>query len=214
MKKTINFNKGFLPTAILSVAIIIFGLIGFFVKGINFGLDFKPGLIEEVRVANPVLSVVYNGSAKLAVDLSAGQMDVVISGSGVENETRSINFANVKTVADLATELNKIENVSATVLDGSYETTKLFLNSAVTNQLTDEAMYIYPAGTSEITTDDIRLALGSQSIDVKQLGSGADASYQIRMLAHDLPALRFKEPGGADRDCHEGAGSMAELQRS
>ena len=181
MKKTINFNKGFLPTAILSVAIIIFGLIGFFVKGINFGLDFKPGLIEEVRVANPVLSVVYNGSAKLAVDLSAGQMDVVISGSGVENETRSINFANVKTVADLATELNKIENVSATVLDGSYETTKLFLNSAVTNQLTDEAMYIYPAGTSEITTDDIRLALGSQSIDVKQLGSGADASYQIRM---------------------------------
>ena len=181
MKKTINFNKGFLPAAILSVAIIIFGLVGFFVKGINFGLDFKPGLIEEVRVANPVMSVVYNGSAKLSVDLSAGQMDVVITGAGAANETRSINFAQITTVSDLVNELNKIDNVTATALNGSYDTTKLFLNSAVTNQLTNEAMYVYPAGTSEITTDDLRVALGTKSIDVKQLGSGADASYQIRM---------------------------------
>ena len=181
MKKTINFNKGFLPAAILSVAIIIFGLIGFFAKGINFGLDFKPGLIEEVRIADPVASVVYNGSANLSVDLSAGQMDVVISGSGVSNETRSFNFATVTNVADLAKEINQIPDVEMDVLNGSYDTTKLFLNSAATNQLTNIPLYIYPAGTSEVTTDDIRNALGSNSIDVKQLGEGADASYQIRM---------------------------------
>ena len=55
------------------------------------------------------------------------------------------------------------------------------MNSAVSTVLSNEALYIYPAGTSEITTDDIREALSEDNIAIKQLGSGADASYQIRM---------------------------------
>ena len=181
MKKTINFNKGFLPAAILSCAIIAFGIIGFCVKGINLGLDFRPGLIEEVRVASPVAEISYNGPAKVTLDLSAGQMDVIISGTGADNETRSINFAVAKTVAEVAAEVNKIADVKMTVKNGSYDSTKLFLNSAVTNQLSSTPIFIYPAGTSEITTDDIRNALGEAGGNIKQLGTGADASYQIRM---------------------------------
>lgn len=52
MKKTYNFSKGFLPCAIISLALIIFGVIGFFTKGINLGLDFKPGIIEEVTITS------------------------------------------------------------------------------------------------------------------------------------------------------------------
>ena len=181
MKKTINFNKGFLPAAILSCVIIVFGIVGFCVKGINLGLDFRPGLIEEVRVASPVAEISYNGPAKVTLDLSAGQMDVIISGTGADNETRSINFAVAKTVADVAAEVNKIADVNMTVKNGSYDSTKLFLNSAVTNQLSSTPIFIYPAGTSEITTDDIRNALGEAGGNIKQLGTGADASYQIRM---------------------------------
>ena len=179
--KTMKFSKGFIPATIISSALIVLGIVGFFTKGINLGLDFKPGLIEEVRVANPVAEVVYNGSAKISMDLSAGQMDLVISGIGAANETKSFNFAELTTVADLAAEMNKVDDVVVTVRDGSYDTTKLFLNSAVTNQLTTNSLYIYPAGTSEITTDDLRAALGEDGIDIKQLGNGADASYQIRM---------------------------------
>lgn len=181
MKKTINFNKGFIPATIISCALIILGVAGFFLKGINLGLDYKPGLIEEVRVAKPVADIVYNGSAKISMDLDAGQLDLVITGSSTENETRSFNFAVYKTVSELASEVNKIDGVKMNVKNGSYDTTKLFLNSAVTNQLTSNAIYIYPAGTSEITTDDVRAALGDNGIDIKQLGNGADASYQIRM---------------------------------
>ncbi|MCR4580365.1 MAG: protein translocase subunit SecF [Treponema sp.] len=181
MKKQIKFNKAFLPCSIISCVLIVFGIVGFFTKGINLGLDFRPGLIEEVRVANPVADIVYNGSANVSLDLSAGQMDIVISGTGVANETRSFNFAVLKTVDELAAEVNKIENVVMTVKDGSYDTTKLFLNSAVTNQLKNTPLYIYPAGTSTITTDDLRNALGSDGIAIKQLGNGADASYQLRM---------------------------------
>ena len=181
MKRTMSFNKGFIPCTIISAVIILFGIVGFFTKGINFGLDFKPGLIEEVRVAEPVAEITYDGAAKIALDLSAGQMDLVITGTSANNETRSFNFAVYNTVALLADEVNKVDGVNMTVKNGSYDTTKLFLNSAVSTVLSNEALYIYPAGTSEITTDDIREALSEDNIAIKQLGSGADASYQIRM---------------------------------
>ena len=181
MKRTMSFNKGFIPCTIISAVIILFGIVGFFTKGINFGLDFKPGLIEEVRVAEPVAEITYDGAAKIALDLSAGQMDFVITGTSANNETRSFNFAVYNTVALLADEVNKVDGVNMTVKNGSYDTTKLFLNSAVSTVLSNEPLFIYPAGTSEITTDDIREALGEDNIAIKQLGSGADASYQIRM---------------------------------
>ena len=176
-----SFNKGFIPCTIISAVIILFGILGFFTKGINFGLDFKPGLIEEVRVAEPVAEITYDGAAKIALDLSAGQMDLVITGTSANNETRSFNFAVYNTVASLADEVSKVDGVKMTVKNGSYDTTKLFLNSAVSTVLSNEPIYVYPAGTSEITTDDIREALGEDNIAIKQLGSGADASYQIRM---------------------------------
>ena len=181
MKRTISFNKGFIPCTIISAVIILFGIVGVFTKGINFGLDFKPGLIEEVRVAEPVAEITYDGAAKIALDLSAGQMDLVITGTSANNETRSFNFVVYNTVALLADEVNKVDGVNMTVKNGSYDTTKLFLNSAVSTVLSNEALYIYPAGTSEITTDDIREALSEDNIAIKQLGYGADASYQIRM---------------------------------
>ena len=51
-KKLIKFSKGFLPCGILSIAIIALGLVGFFTRGINFGIDFKPGSIIEVTIAS------------------------------------------------------------------------------------------------------------------------------------------------------------------
>jgi len=182
--KVKNFNKGFIPCPIISLVIIVFGIVGFFTKGINLGLDFKPGLIEEIRVAPPVATLSYEGPAKITVDLSDGQMDLVISGLGATNETRAYNFNQYATVQALADEVNKSGDVKMTVKNGSFDTTKLFLDSAVSNMLSANDLYIYPAGTSDITTDDVRAALaGVAGVDVKQLGSGADASYQIRMGA-------------------------------
>ena len=92
MKKALKFNKGFIPCVIISCLIIAFGVFGMVTRGINLGIDFQPGLIEEIRVAPPVAEVTYNGSANVSIDLSAGQLDVVITGVGIDNETRSFNF--------------------------------------------------------------------------------------------------------------------------
>ena len=149
MKKQIKFSKGFVPSAIISGVIIILGIVGFFTKGINFGIDFKPGLIEEVRVAPPVAEITYDGPAKINVELSAGQMDVIISGLGATNETRSFNFGQIRTVAELANEVNKIDGIKMIVNDGGFDTTKLFLNSIASNILSKDALYIYPALSEE-----------------------------------------------------------------
>ena len=143
MKKTLKFNKGFIPCVIISCVIILFGIVGMCTRGINLGIDFKPGLIEEVRVAPPVAEVTYDGSASVSVDLSAGQMDLVITGVATANETRSFNFNELTTVQELAAEVNKVDGVKMTVKNGSFPSTKLFLNSAATNQLTDNSLYIY-----------------------------------------------------------------------
>jgi preprotein translocase subunit SecF len=50
MKKRITFSKGFLPCAILSCLIIASGVFSFVTRGINLGIDFKPGAIEEVTI--------------------------------------------------------------------------------------------------------------------------------------------------------------------
>lgn len=182
MKKTIKFNKGFLPCAIISIVLIIIGVVGFFTKGINFGIDYKPGHIEEVRVATPVAEITYSGDAKVTVDLSSTKLDVVISGASVTNETKTFDFVTYSTVQSLASAMNQIQGVKVNVTNGSFDTSRLFLNSAVTNQLSDAVTYIYPLGSSTVSIDDVRGALaGVDSISIKQLGDGVDVSYQIRV---------------------------------
>lgn len=50
MKKRLTFNKGFLPCAIFSCVVILSGVFSFATRGINLGIDFKPGAIEEVVI--------------------------------------------------------------------------------------------------------------------------------------------------------------------
>ena len=93
MKKVIGFSKAFVPCAVISALIIIFGAVGFVTKGINLGIDFKPGLIEEIRIAPPALSVSYSGNANATVDVSKESLSVVVSGIGAENKTSVFAYA-------------------------------------------------------------------------------------------------------------------------
>ena len=182
MKKTLNFSKGFVPSVIISCVLIVFGLVGFFTKGINFGIDFKPGLVEEVRVASPAASLSYNGPAKVAVNLAKSEMEVVVSGTGAENATYTYNLNEYSTMGELTQEVNKVEGVKMTAMDSSANTYASYLNSASTNVLSSSPIYIYPAGVTKASADDVRNALSAVSgISVKQLGSGDDLSFQIRM---------------------------------
>ena len=184
MKKVIQFSKGFLPSAIISAVIIVFGIIGFFTKGINLGLDFKPGLVEEVRIAPVAINVTYSGAAKVTLEISNEKLDVVVSGTGAENETKSFAFYEYPTVADLAKGISSVADVKAEVLaDATEPSYTVFFNSAVSTQLSKEPVCIY-AKSSDVTVDDVRAALSElKGISIKKIGSGSAASFQIRMSA-------------------------------
>ena len=76
----------------------------------------------------------------------------------------------------------QVKGINVKVLNGDFDSTKLFLNSIVSNKLSSDVLYIYPAGTSDISTDDVRNAFADlPAASVKQLGEGSEASYQVRI---------------------------------
>lgn len=184
MKKVINFSKGFLPCAILSCVIVVFGIIGFFTKHINFGIDFKPGLVEEIRIAPVALDVTYSGNAKATIDFERDHVDVVISGTGAENQTKSFVYSSYPTVRDISEALNTVEGVTCALKDnGDVSSYSLFVNSAVSTQLSKEPFRVY-AKNFDVSVDDVRSSLeGVKGISLKALGSGEKKSIQIRMAA-------------------------------
>lgn len=184
MKKRIEFHKAFLPAAVISAIIIVSGAIGFFTRGINFGLDYRPGLIEEIRMAPVVLEVTYSGSANVAMNVANTQTDIVISGIGAENETRVFSYMEYDTVSKLASALNEIDGVEAAVNAdyGTTPTSSLFVSSNISNRLSSSPFAVYASGIVTTDIETVRAALSSvEGITVQQLGEGNDMSFQIRM---------------------------------
>lgn len=181
-KKVIHFSKFFLPAAIISSVIIIFGIVGFITRGINLGIDFKPGFVEEVRIAPVAVELTYSGSAKVTADLSKDSFDLIITGSGAENETKVYPYSEYATVNDIAKALNEVSGVSAVVkTDGTEDSSLLFVNSAVSTQLTNSPLFLY-AAQKNVSVDEVREALsGFEGFSVKALGGNNGASYQVRM---------------------------------
>lgn len=183
MKKVIKFSKFFLPAVVLSAVLILIGICSVAIRGINFGLDFKPGMIEEIKIAPTAMEISYNGSATINIDVSATALDVVISGIGEENRTESFTFAENPNVAALSEKLNSnIKGIAAYVRDGGVESAKLFVNSASSTTLGATPLRLFASSDSSVSADDVRAALKDFSdVDVKALGTEGDISYQIRM---------------------------------
>ncbi len=184
MKKAIQFSKLFPAAIILSAVLILSGIVSIALRGINFGLDFKPGMIEEIRIAPTVMELSYTGSATVNVDPSDAGFDVVISGIGAENRTIGFAYADNATVGTLASKINQIEGVNAKVIsDVAIPAEGLFVNSAVSTTLTAVPLRVHASDKSvKVDADDVRNALKSVAeSDVKALGTDENRSYQIRM---------------------------------
>lgn len=183
MKTVKNFSKAFPACAIASAAIIVFGIAGIIVRGINFGIDFVPGLVEEVRIAPAAIELTYKGSAGVSVETSNVALDLVISGTGAENETKSFTYGQNSTVQDMANALNTVEGVTAKVLaSGSADSYGIYLDSASTARLSfDQPMRLYVSdAANNVSIDEVRASLSSQNVSVKELGDAANRSFQIR----------------------------------
>jgi len=191
MKKTIKFSKAFLGCAIFSALLIISGIVGLCTKGINFGIDFKPGLMEEVRIAPTAMELTYNGSAQVTANTSRTSFELVISGVGADNETKTFAYGQYPTISKLAEVLNGVEGITANVLNsGDVDSYGIYTNNAVSAVLSATPFRVYvinDTGSADVATvDQVRNALGAFSgVNVKALGTDTDPDFQIRVGVTD-----------------------------
>ena len=184
MKKVIQFSKFFPCAVVLSAAIIISGIVSVATRGINFGLDFKPGMIEEIKIASTVLEVTYNGTATVSLEANEGGVDLVVSGIGEENRTESIPYSSVETVSELAAKINTVNGVSAHIKKEMILPKEgLFVNSGSSKNLGEKPLNLFVNDESaNVTADDVRSALAEfNNVNVKEVGEGSDRAFQIRM---------------------------------
>lgn len=184
MKKIIQFSKFFPCAVVLSALIIIGGIVSVATRGINFGLDFKPGMIEEIKIANAVLDVTYSGTATVSLETSDSGIELVVSGTGEENRTEVISYAEVKTVSELAAKMNTVNGVSAHIKNEIVIPEEgLFVSSGSSKNLCEKTLYLFASDSkASVTADDVRDTLKAfNDVDVKALGTEADRSFQIRM---------------------------------
>ena len=184
MKKVIQFSKFFPVAVVLSAVIIIAGIASTAVRGINFGLDFKPGMIEEIKIVNTVLEVTYNGTATVSLEPDDNGIVMVVSGIGEENRTVTLPYAESNDISDLAAKMNEINGVSAHIKKNMHlPKSGLFVNSGSSKNLGAKALNLFVADeNSVVTADEVRETLKIfDDVDVKAVGSDSERSFQIRM---------------------------------
>lgn len=210
MKTVKKFSKAFPVCAVISFLIIAAGVAGYFIKGINYGIDFVPGLVDEVRIAPPAISVTYSGTATASIEASNLALDVIISGVGAENETKSFTFGQNPTVGDMVKALNSVEGINAVLLSGeSSDSYGLYLDSASTSRLySDSALKLYVAKEDpSVNIDTVRASLSSQNVVVKELGVDGNKSFQIRAAISDDSVSVEKLQDGIMTSLHDKFGS-------
>ena len=183
-KKVIHFSKGFVPCVILSVLLILSGIFALITKGLNLGIEFKAGLIEDIRIAPTALELTYSGPANVSVQITGIGMTVVVSGVGAENASYEIPYVRYRTVGEVASALNEITGVNAVVRSASDQTAvDLFSNSESSSVLGTSPFRLHYIGatTRDYSAEDVRNALSSMNdVSVKMVGDSKSNSFQIR----------------------------------
>jgi len=92
MKKTIRFSKFFSAAIVISALLIVAGLVSVFTRGMNWGLEFKPGQNVQVAVT--------------AADVNADKITEVLSAKGISASVKAAGEGDfqIRTAADENTE--------------------------------------------------------------------------------------------------------------
>ena len=186
MKRVIQFHKAFLPAAIVSAALILFGIVGVATKGINLGVDFQAGVNQSVRLAFPAAQASYAGSGTPVLSISESAITVVFSGADVVSRTASWELSTVGTVADLAVAMST-EGIELSILDGAGLSADLLVPPYQGDYTLGKVpVTIHRTPKSEAETfgsiEEIRKAIASVgSASVQNIGAASSMQYLIRV---------------------------------
>ncbi|MBU0937013.1 MAG: protein translocase subunit SecF [Spirochaetes bacterium] len=187
MKHYIKFHKAFLPAAFISVAFIIFSLVGVFTRGLNMGVDFRAGVNQYVRLAFPAGTIAYSGSGLPLLSITEDTLTVVFTGADVQSRTVAWDLATVGTMSQLGGVLAAenitlqpdaaVANLPALLLVPTYKGEFILRDAAQT-------LHRAPRDANEMfgSLEEVRTATASiDQVAVKNFGKADSMQYVIRV---------------------------------
>lgn len=188
MKRVIKFHRFFLPAIIISSALIVLGLIGYFTMGFNLGVDFQAGINQTVQLAYPAAGVSYSGKGNAELRVSDTDVTLVYSGAEVEQKTVVFDYKTYPKAGDILNALagqpdiavapeQGIEGIDSSALVSTYQGNTL---------LGREPMILHRAPVSEeeqfASIDMVRDALGDMGeVSVQTLKPVSNQRFMIRV---------------------------------
>jgi len=188
MKKIINFSKFFLPAAIISSVVIIFGITGYIIKGFTLGVDFQAGLIQEIQIAPSAFSLRWLGTSNAILSFDRNGLYIVVSGSSVENRTYSFSFGDYGNIGSLTRAMmQQLEDIEVTMTaNNGVDSQWLIFSSHGNPYLESENPYVVhylDPQSAPINISEVRVALAGydQGISVQSIGARNERQFMLRI---------------------------------
>lgn len=104
MKRIIRFSKLRFIALGISLTLIVFGAVNFFInQGFNLGIDFKGGLIQQIQIAPVGLTFLNSGESALELE--------IIKGGILESDKKYLKIVDTE-ANPLSIELTELDNVN------------------------------------------------------------------------------------------------------
>lgn len=183
-KKIYPITKFRFVSVIVSIILLLAGLVSYVVLGgFNLGIDFQSGFSQRVQIAPASISVAYDGSDSVSLNVTNGVVTVVArDASGVRYSEFTPD--EYPSVGDLANGINgTVEGVQAVALQPSLETANLITGFGLPATLSTTPFVLNSANsdtTDFVTIDEMREALGDDA-QVQVVGDDHRQVFQLRM---------------------------------
>jgi preprotein translocase subunit SecF len=185
MKRIIPFSKYFLPTAVVSIILVVAGIVSYFLMGFNLGVDFQAGLIQEIQFAPAAFEITYSGQGNASISLSRNTITIVISGVGIDEVQHDYPFSRYGTLDDLVRGFSSVEGLKVRSTAPGNIRSSWLVQSAQGNPRLGETPFVVhylSPGEEPVPIDEVRaslLPLGTVSVQV--LGAPEERRFMIRM---------------------------------
>jgi preprotein translocase subunit SecF len=218
MRKTIAFSGLFLPAAVFSALLMIFGITGYFIKGFSLGVDFQAGLIQEVQFAPAAFNLRWNGTSNAVLSHDRGGIYIVVSGSGIESQTFNFLFSEYGTIGALARAMRQeLAELDISISASENISSQLLVFSSQGNpqlgSVTPYMIHYLDPQSAPVDISQVRGAMAGfdQGVSVQSIGAVNERHFMIRIEDKDEGRVTSEQVVQALEN-NFGAGGIAVLR--
>ncbi len=186
-KKIYPISKFRFYVVAFSALLLIVGIVFFFVMGFNLSIDFQSGFSQRVQIAPTALSVTYDGTDTVTLNVSGGTLTLVkrdLSGANYF-EFATANYA---TAGQLAEAINSsVSGVTVVALEPNLPASGLITGFGLPATLGTTPFVLNRANTDTskfVSIDEMRRVVG-EGAQIQVVGDDYKQIFQIRLTNDD-----------------------------